>query len=45
MKYHDLVNYVGDMLAFAFRKISVERELTKGLAVTDDYDAQSDDDK
>jgi hypothetical protein len=25
MKYHDPVNYVGDMLTFAFRKISVER--------------------
>ena len=36
MKAHDPVNYVGDMLAFVFRTISVESELAKGLAVSDD---------
>jgi hypothetical protein len=45
MKSHDPVNYVGDMLAFAFRTISVESELAKGLAFTNDYDARPDDDE
>jgi hypothetical protein len=31
MKAHDPVNYVGDMLAFVFRTLSVESELAKGL--------------
>jgi hypothetical protein len=42
MKAHDPVNYVGDMLAFVFRTISVESELARGLATsttaTDDND-------
>jgi len=33
MKAHDPVNYVGDMLAFVFRTLSVESELAKGLFV------------
>jgi len=36
MKAHDPVNYVGDMLAFVFRTISVESELANGLAFADD---------
>mmetsp|Transcript_8424 Transcript_8424/g.10653 ORF Transcript_8424/g.10653 Transcript_8424/m.10653 type:complete len:875 (+) Transcript_8424:213-2837(+) len=35
MKAHDPVNYVGDMLAFLFRTVSVESELAKGLAMQD----------
>jgi len=36
MKAHDPVNYVGDMLAFVFRAMSVESELAKGLFVGDE---------
>jgi len=36
MKAHDPVNYVGDMLAFVFRTMSVESELARGLFVDDD---------
>lgn len=47
MKAHDPVNYVGDMLAFVFRTMSVESELAIGLfkdeddieVMTDDSDA------
>lgn len=36
MKAHDPVNYVGDMLAFVFRTVSVESELAKSLVIVDD---------
>jgi len=38
MKAHDPVNYVGDMLAFVFRTLSVESVLSLGLASVDDTD-------
>jgi hypothetical protein len=48
MKAHDPVNYVGDMLAFVFRTLSVESELAKGLFVEEDvvekYSIYDDDD-
>jgi hypothetical protein len=31
MKAHDPVNYVGDMLAFLFRAMSVECDIARGL--------------
>jgi hypothetical protein len=44
MKAHDPVNYVGDMLAFVFRVMSVESEVAKGLINgdedTDDYNGE-----
>ena len=43
MKAHDPVNYVGDMLAFVFRTVSVESELAKGL-VLDNIDGNGDGD-
>lgn len=36
MKAHDPVNYVGDMLAFVFRTMSVESELAKGLFIDEE---------
>ena len=42
MKAHDPVNYVGDMLAFVFRVMSVESEVVKGL-VSGDEDTDVDD--
>ena len=44
MKAHDPVNYVGDMLAFVFRTMSVESELAKGLFVEDDRSGKGKDD-
>ena len=43
MKAHDPVNYVGDMLAFVFRTMSVESELAKGLVVEGETEVSSSD--
>jgi hypothetical protein len=43
MKAHDPVNYVGDMLAFVFRTMSVESELAKGLFIVDGDDENDSD--
>jgi len=42
MKAHDPVNYVGDMLAFVFRTMSVESELAKGLFVDEENSTDED---
>lgn len=43
MKAHDPVNYVGDMLAFVFRTMSVESELARGLFKDDDDGSSAND--
>jgi len=46
MKAHDPVNYVGDMLAFVFRSLSIESDLAYGLLdetasqINDDYSSE-----
>lgn len=44
MKAHDPVNYVGDMLAFVFRAVSLESEMISGLFVDDDILIHEEDD-